>query len=109
MKNLVLPLLVTMAGCASRAPSDYELDRRAGLVPSVEVERVAREAGSIRQAPGAAKAAREPARSSPRLERIWVYDQELDGGYWLQGTYVYLEVEPGRWLEAAPPAGGGGA
>ena len=99
-------LLYVTAGCATRAPSDYELDRRAGLLPTAEVERLKREANDVRQVAGASKVVREPPRSKPRLERIWVYDQELDGGYWLQGTYVFLEVEPGRWLEGETAPGG---
>jgi hypothetical protein len=98
-------LLAVLAGCATRAPTDYELDRRAGLVPTVEVERLRREAEDIHQVNADGKSARQPPRSQPRLERIWVYDQELDGGYWLQGTYVFLEVEPGRWLEDSRTGG----
>ena len=97
--------LYNLSACATRAPSDYELDRRAGLVPTVEVERLRRDAEDIRQVNGDGKAAHQPPRSQPRLERIWVYDQELDGGYWLQGTYVFLEVEPGRWLEETQAGG----
>ena len=100
-------LIYLTSGCATRAPTDYELDRRAGLVPTVEVERLSREADLLRHVEGSPKPALEPPRTKPRLERVWVYDQELDGGYWLQGTYLYLEVEPGRWQEEETKAAGG--
>lgn len=92
------PLYLLLA-CATRAPSEYELDRRAGLLPTVEVERLRREAEDLKLSPDEPKTAREPQRARPRLERLWVYDQELDGASWLQGTYVYIELEPSRWLD----------
>ncbi len=58
---------------------------------------------------GAVKAGVAPARTKPWIEKVWVHDQEIDGGYWLQGTWVFLEVEPGRWLlrEENDVTGGG--
>lgn len=99
-------LIYLASACATRAPSEYELDRRAGLVPAIEVERLSREAADLQKVPGSAKFPQVPPRTKPRLERVWVYDQELDGGYWLQGTYIYFELEPGRWqVDAAADAG----
>jgi hypothetical protein len=90
--------------CVSRAPSEYELDRRAGLMPSLEVEKAKSGALEINQMSFTGKSPTKPVRAAPWFERVWVYDQELDGGYWMQGTYVFLEVEPGRWVK--PEEGG---
>jgi hypothetical protein len=94
--SVFLPYLI-LTGCATRAPSDYELDRRAGLVPSVDVEKKIA-ATDLRSLPKNSKDPKHPMRRAPRLEKVWVYDQELEGGFWMQGTFVYLEVAPGEWL-----------
>lgn len=86
-----------LSGCVTRAPTKFELDRRAGLVPEVEAEKKAREAQGVRTLPAISKGAQSPRRVEPRIEKIWVYDQELSAHAWMQGTYVFLEVEPSRW------------
>lgn len=91
--SVFLTYLVS-TGCATRAPSDYELDRRAGLTPSDESEAPQMDLTLL---PHHQKDPKLPFRTPPRLEKIWVYDQELEGGSWLQGTFVYLEVSPGGW------------
>lgn len=102
MRNMILVFLClsSTVACVSRAPSEYELDRRAGLLPSIEVEKAKAGAMDLRQGAVDPKSPVKPLRAAPWFERVWVYDQELDGGYWMQGTYVFLEVEPGRWMKA---------
>lgn len=90
-------ITVLMTGCATRAPTKFELDRRAGLVPEADGQRTVVEAQDLRPLPTSAKVPAMPYRTSPRVEKIWVYDQELGPNAWMQGTYVFLEVEPGRW------------
>ena len=90
-------IAVLMAGCATRAPTKFELDRRAGLVPEEEGQKKIAEARDVRPIATAAKVLAMPHRTSPRVEKIWVYDHELSPTVWIQGTYVFLEVEPGRW------------
>lgn len=85
------------AGCATRAPTKFELDRRAGLVPEIESQRKIKDAQEVRALPPTSKGAQSPRRIEPRIEKIWVYDQELTSRAWMQGTYVFLEVEPSRW------------
>jgi hypothetical protein len=98
MNKIYLSVFVTylISSCATRAPSDYELDRRAGLVPSVDVDKGL--SSELRPLAKNMKDPKHPHRRAPRLEKVWVYDQELDGGYWMQGTFVYMEAAPGEWL-----------
>lgn len=97
-KALAFTLTLSLAACATRAPTDYELDRRAGLMPAIEVQKAKAGAEEMRRIPGGNKPAAKPVRASPWFEKVWVYDHEIEGGYWLQGTYLFLEVEPGRWV-----------
>ena len=105
MKNLTFNVLAIafVTSCVTRAPTENELDRRAGLAPIAAADdrrdELEEQLKGLHPITGKDKPTRLPLRSSARLERVWVYDQELDGGYWLQGTYLYLEVEPGRWIE----------
>ncbi len=46
-----------------------------------------------------------PARVAPVVRRIWVSDQHLPDGSWLQGTWLFIEVEPSRWLDEVDPGG----
>lgn len=81
----------------TRAPSDYELDRQAGLLPKADLKKEKIALGDIYQVKGEDKLAQEPIRISPRTEKVWIYDQENEGNF-LQGTYLYFQVEDGRWL-----------
>jgi hypothetical protein len=98
--SVLLTYLFSTA-CATRAPTQYELDRRAGLSPSEEVSSL--EETDLRKLALTQKDPKHPIRRPAQLEKVWVYDQELDGGYWMQGTFVYLEVSPGEWtMEEIP-------
>jgi hypothetical protein len=96
MKNSLLVTVCALASvsCATRAPSTFELDKQAGLAPSLDVEGAKREAKELKREERRA----EPlVRTRPRIEKIWVYGQELSPTVYLQGTYLFLEVSPGEW------------
>ena len=103
MKKVIFATFVSLSSCVTRAPTENELDRRAGLVPATLAEEhrdeLKDQLTGLHPVKGQDKPTRLPLRSTARVERVWVYDQELDGGYFLQGTYLYLEVEPGRWVQ----------
>ena len=112
-------ILAVLAGCVSRAPTDCELDRRSGLYPSSFCDKDA--AADPRDQPALlsassgsassgsalgssasgglsdAKPATFPIREQPVVAKIWVRDQVLDGGNWMQGTWLFVEVQPSRW------------
>ena len=45
------------------------------------------------------------ARVAPVIRKAWISDVLLEDGTWIQGTWMYLEVEPGRWLAEIDPGG----
>ena len=47
---------------------------------------------------GQNKVATEPIRTDPRIEKVWIYNQEINDGTYLQGTYVFFQVDNGYWL-----------
>ena len=94
-KTIIFSLLLT--SCITRAPSEYELDRRAGLTPSVEVPISEKEIAKLEKIHKTDAIGGAPVRTSPWIEKVWVYDQSLGKDYWLQGTYIYMEVEPTSW------------
>ncbi|MBP9706502.1 MAG: hypothetical protein KBD78_02600 [Oligoflexales bacterium] len=93
-KLLIFSLLLT--SCITRAPSEYELDRRAGLTPSVEVPINEKEILKLEKSHKTTIAG-APVRTSPWIEKVWVYDQSLGKDFWMKGTYIYMEVEPTSW------------
>lgn len=109
-------LLVALlcAGCMKRAPTNYELDRRAGMgTPPAEAQyergpgkRPAPFDEPLQSTSVLAPAARMPARIEPVIRRVWVSDQQLPDGTWLQGTWLFMEVQPARWLFEVDPGGG---
>ena len=101
---------LVLSGCLRRAPTHFELDRRAGhAVPPAPAQH------TPRQGPGdgfeeplwaasvVAPSPEMPARIAPVIRRVWVHDQLLPDGSWLQGTWLFVEVEPARWLLDADP------
>lgn len=90
------------ASCITRAPSNYELDRRAGRVPgnlSVSVHK--QFANEIHEIKGQETQSIEPKRVEPRIEKVWIYNQELNDGAYLQGTFVFMQIDNGYWLNPA--------
>lgn len=100
--SIVLPAQGALLGCATRAPTKFELDRRAGLMPESEASQKALESPLLTALATVKKIPHSPHRVGPRIEKIWVYDQELGSSAWMQGTFVFLEVEPGRWATEEP-------
>lgn len=106
---LVLVLLVP--GCLRRAPTSYELDKRAGhplppTEPAYETKKSLRKASftePLHTTSNIARAPQMPARSAPVVRRVWVVDQTLPDGSWLQGTWWFVEVQPSRWLHEIDP------
>jgi len=115
--------LGALTGCVRRAPTSYELDKRSGLgtpPPDAAYEhprryqrRAARKAGrhgggaepSMRSTSLVAPTPRMPARTTPVVRRVWVADQNLGDGSWLQGTWWVVEIEPSKWLHEVDPGG----
>lgn len=101
------------SGCLVRAPTSYELDKRAGngippADPAYEHPRRYRRKGvsfeePLRSTSGIAPAPLMPARTAPVIRRVWVADQTLPDGSWLQGTWWFMEVEPSNWLHEIDP------
>lgn len=85
--------------CVTRAPSDYELDRRAGRLPKKE-DKTSYKAISkeIHEIKGQNKVPVKPTRIAPRIENIWIYNQELNDGTYLQGTFLFIQIDNGYWL-----------
>lgn len=101
---LILASVCTFSGCAvTRAESDYELNRRAGL-PIPGEDKLNLKEGDLRTSSVLQKNSYMPARVPPVVERIWFFDKKI-GNYWQQGTWVWVEVEPGRWLNDVDPGG----
>ncbi len=44
-----------------------------------------------------------PARTAPVVRKVWVADQKLEDGSWVQGTWMFVEVAPARWLYEVDP------
>ena len=103
LKSIVLFLSLSciVGGCVSRAPTDCELDKRSGLYPSSFCKETA-DKGAVEPTQGATAANVKPneipVRSEPLVKRVWIHDQILEGGHWMQGTWAYIEVEPSKWV-----------
>lgn len=93
MRNKFTLLLVSLSltGCLTRAPTDYELDRRAGLTPP--------ESNPKKKDSELAKFNFEKQTSGPRVpdayekrvEKTWLYERNVSGGT-LQPTWYWMEV-----------------
>lgn len=110
MKSQILSLLVFLSGlgaCATRAPSTHELERRAGLSGAGYDEKTYEvDLGRIAAEKAQAKETSAPVRLAPLIARVWVHDQTLDDGHWLQGTWMFVEVEGSRWVKTPDASGG---
>jgi hypothetical protein len=99
MKNIFLLCLVTVfitTGCMSRAPTTYELDKRAGMLSPTE-NSVKGVLSNLDSNSSLNKNVYMPARIGPVIQKIWLTDQHLPDGSLLQGTWLFLEVEPAKW------------
>ncbi len=107
IKKILFPMFfigpVFISGCSSTTPSEFELDRRSGLTPSVSLQTQAiNNLSDVHVLSDENKKSYMPARSEPVVEKIWVYDQRL-GPNWLQGTWYFVEIEPSHWLNEVDP------
>lgn len=101
MKNIFLLCLAGVSlttGCMSRAPTTYELDKRAGMLPPTE-NSVKTALSNLDSDSSLKKGAYMPARVGPVVQKVWITDQHLPDGSLLQGTWLFLEVEPGKWYD----------
>ena len=95
--------LFVLSGCSSTTPSEFELDRRSGLTPSVSLQTQAiNNLSDVHVLSDENKKSYMPARTEPIVEKIWVYDQRL-GHNWLQGTWYFIEIKPSDWLNEVDP------
>lgn len=102
--NLFVLSILFLTGCAiTRADSGYELNRRVGLpIPGEDDEPLKKD--KLGSASNFAKTPYMPARLPPVVERVWLFDRKI-GNYWQQGTWIWVEVAPGRWLNETDPGG----
>lgn len=103
MKTKLIGFIICSAfyltSCMTRAPSDYELDKQAGRLPKNDLTKKENLPDEVvYKVVGLNKDSKEPIRIEPRTEKVWIYDQETDSGHYLQGTYIYFQVESGHWL-----------
>jgi hypothetical protein len=104
MKTHVMFLLFLLmsAGCVSRAPTDCELDKRSGMYPSSFCDKEEAKDGPRPSGISTSRFATDtkpalPIREEAKIARIWVSDQKIDGGHWMQGTWIFVEIEGSRW------------
>lgn len=102
---LIAALLLLSAGCITRAPTSYELDRRSGMIPPTQDNVPSDELAQMKTSSTIARAPRVPVKVPPLIEKVWLSDIGLGDGARLQGTWLYLEVEAGRWLDEIDPGG----
>lgn len=95
---ILVSLLGLTTGCLTRAPTSHELDKRAGLRPPNE-SAVKEVLSDIDTNSSLKKSSYMPARVGPVIQKVWVTDQHLPDGSLLQGTWLFLEVEPGKWYD----------
>lgn len=103
--TLFATFVFAATGCAiTRAPTDYELDRRSGLALPTDDDKNDLKSTKVETTSSLPKSATMPARLPPIVERIWVTDKRIGSG-WLQGTWLWVEVENGKWLMDVDPGG----
>jgi hypothetical protein len=99
----MLAIVAVTAGCQTMAESNYELNRRSGLGLEADKGQPAdsvlnKDMAALRTSRMPARAPHMPVRLPPIVEKVWVYDQIINDGQWLQGTWLFVEVEGPRWL-----------
>ena len=92
----ILP--ISVSSCLTRAPTTYELDRRAGMLPPTE-NAVKEALAQLDTNSSLRKNSYMPARVGPVVQKVWVTDQHLPDGSLLHGTWLFLEIEPGKWFD----------
>lgn len=95
---LSIPCIAMFTGCLSRAPTTYELDKRAGMLPPTE-NAIKTALSNLDSNSSLKRSTYMPARVGPVIQKVWITDQHLPDGSLLQGTWLFLEVEPGKWYD----------
>ncbi len=106
MKKVIVFLLLSMSvtSCLTRAPTTYELDRRAGMLPPNQIQ-VKDDLTKMQTNSNIAKKTEMPERLPPLVEKIWVTSQILPDGSKLDGTWMWIEADHARWLDEKDPGG----
>lgn len=103
LKNVLLFFVLSCAttSCMTRAPSDYQLDMKAGLIPPnrQKDEQKLKDNLSVLKAgrnpiPNDDKA---PIYTPPLIEEVYVYPQKLSDDSFLAGTWMWIVVDKGDW------------
>lgn len=91
----LVPFFATFisVSCLSRAPTAYELDRRAGRTPVTPSP----DALSMTLQSQSEKPPKGPVLAPPEVLPVWIYGHAQADGTWLQGTWVFVEASPARW------------
>ena len=58
---------------------------------------ISREVAQIRTGGEKGRESYMPARVPAVIEKVWIYDHKL-GDNWMQGTWVFLQVDDEKWL-----------
>ena len=105
MKKLLLLSLFASVGCQTTAPSNYELNRRSGIPVALDSseeltsdESIEGDLSNLRTGTALSKAARMPVRLPGVVEKVWVYGHRVNEKHWMQGTWVFVEVDSEKWL-----------
>lgn len=99
---LILFVIPALTSCLTRAPTTYELDRRAGLLPPNE-SLLKSDISSMKTNSNMTRKTEMPERLPPLVEKIWVTAQLLPDGSKLDGTWMWIELERSRWLDEIDP------
>lgn len=105
--KIIVSIFILSLGCIScitRAPSTYQLDKQAGIDPQNEDAQSDVKLADIFPIRGLLKEEKEPIRIAPSVEKVWIYDQENEDGSFLQGTYLYFQIDNGRWVNPGDAA-----
>ena len=104
MKKIILFSIfsISIAGCSvTRAPSDYQLDIKSGLVPPNKEK----ETEKLKDNLSVLKAGRNPLPTDDKapiytpalVEQVYIYPQKLSDDSFLAGTWMWLVVDKGDW------------
>lgn len=79
----------------TRAPSKNELDNKSGVLSFYSEKE---KSDQIYDVVGMTKESKNPTQTKPKIVKLWVYDQEINSGTYLQGTYLFLQIDKGHWV-----------
>lgn len=91
----------SLTGCMSRAPSEYQLDIKSGLIPpdkEISEKNLKENLSLLRPGRVPMPGDKEvPVYTSPLIEEVYVYPQKLSDDSFMSGTYIWLVVDSGDW------------